>query len=48
MAVNPDDGGVDHRVLHVWLIATGVEKPFENIGSDPIAEPNEDRIPLAE
>jgi len=30
-----DDGGVDHGVLHVRLIRSGIEKPFENIGFNP-------------
>ena len=48
MAVNPNDGGVDHRILHVRLVAAGVEKPFENIGSHPVSKPNVDRVPFAE
>ena len=48
MAVNPDDGGVDHGVFHIRIIRDGVENPFENIGLHPISEPLEHRVPLAE
>jgi len=47
MTVNAHDRCIDHRVLHVWLVATGVEKLFENISFYPVSEPHEDRVPLA-
>jgi hypothetical protein len=43
-----DDGGIDHGVLHVWLVRTGLEKPNENIGFDPTSVPREDAVPLSE
>ncbi len=48
MAVDLDDGGVDHGELHVWLVRAGLEKPNENIGFDPITVSLEDRVPVAE
>src|SRR4051794_24447137 len=48
MAVDLDDGGVDHGVFHVRLIRGGIEKPLENVGLDPVAIPLEDGVPMAE
>jgi hypothetical protein len=48
VAVDLDDGGVDHGVFHVRFIRTGLKKPDEDIGFDPVAVPLEDRVPLAE
>src|SRR5579863_6846138 len=48
VAVDLDDGGVDHGVLHVRLVRDGIKKPFENIGFDPIAISLEDGVPRAE
>ena len=48
MAVNLDDGGIDHGVLHVRVVRDGVEQPLEHIGSDRIAETREDTVPLTE
>src|SRR6267378_707774 len=48
MAVDLDDGGVDHGVLHVRLLRGRIEKPFENIGFYPVSIPLEDGVPRAE
>ena len=48
MAVDLDDGGVDHGVLHVRFLRGRIEKPFENIGLYPVSEALEDAIPGAE
>jgi hypothetical protein len=48
MAVDLDDGCVDHGVLHVRLVRTGLEKSNENIAFDPIAVSLEDGVPVAE
>ena len=48
MAVDLDDGCVDHGVFHVRFIRTGFEKPDEDVGFDPISVSLEDRVPLAE
>src|SRR4051794_9384795 len=43
-----DDGGIDHRVLHVRFVQGGIEQPLENITSHPVAIPLEDGVPAAE
>ncbi len=48
MAVDLDDGAVDHGVLHVWIVRHGFKTSLENIGIYPVAIALEDRIPLAE
>jgi hypothetical protein len=48
VAVDLDDGGVDHGVFHVGLLRARFEKPNENIGFDPIAVSLEDRVPIPE
>jgi len=48
MAVNLDDGGVDHGVLHIGIIRASLEKPNENIGFDPVSVALEDGVPVAE
>jgi hypothetical protein len=48
VAVDLDDGGVDHGVLHVRFLRGCIEKPFENIGFDPISIPFEDSVPTTE
>jgi hypothetical protein len=48
VAVDLDDGCVDHGELHVRLVRTGLEKPNENIGFDPIAVSLEDGVPTSE
>jgi hypothetical protein len=42
------DGGVDHGVLHIRLVRTGLEKPNENIGFDPVTVSLEGRVPVPE
>jgi len=41
VAVDLDDGGVDHGVFHVRIVGDGVEEPFENVGPDLVAEPRD-------
>ena len=48
MAVDLDDGGVDHGVLHVRFLRGRIEKPFENIGFDPVSIALEDGVPRTE
>ena len=48
MAVDLDDGGIDHGIFHVGLIREGIEKPLENIGLAPVTEAPERRAPVAE
>src|SRR5512133_2015162 len=47
VAVDLDDGGINHGVFHVRLVAAGIEKPLEDIGFDPVAVALEGRVPLA-
>jgi hypothetical protein len=47
MPVDLDDGGINHRVLHVRILRGRIKKPFENIGFDPVPIPFEYGIPLA-
>lgn len=48
MAVDLDDGGINHDVFHVRFIRTGVEKLYETIGFDPIAVTLENGVPVSE
>ena len=48
VAVDLDDGGVDHGVFEVGVVLTGPEKPSENIGFHPVTVSLEYRVPLAE
>ena len=48
VAVDLDDGGVDHGVFHVRSVRTGLEKPDENPGFDPVAVTLENSVPVAE
>ena len=48
MAMDFDDGRVDHGVFHVWLVRAGFKKPDENIGFDPVAVSLEHSVPVAE
>jgi hypothetical protein len=48
MAVNLDDRGIGHGVLHVRLVRACLEQPLENVGVDPVAVALEHRVPLAE
>ena len=38
VAMDLDDGCVDHGVFHVRFIRTGLEKPHEDVGFDPISD----------
>src|SRR3546814_13680654 len=46
VAVDLDDGGVDHGVLHVRFVRAGLGKPYENIGFYPVPAPLGDRVPV--
>ena len=41
------DGGVDHGVLHVWIVRHGVEKLLEHVSFHPVPEADVDRVPFA-
>jgi hypothetical protein len=43
-----DDGGVDQGVLQIRRVRAGLERPYEDIGLNPVAEALERRVPLAE
>jgi hypothetical protein len=47
VAVDLDDGGVDHGVFHIRLVRAGLEKPDENAGLDPVTIPLEDAVSVA-
>lgn len=48
MAVDRNDGCIDHGIFHVRIIRDGFEDPFEHAFSRPVIEAFEDRIPIAE
>src|SRR4249920_2237769 len=48
MAMDLDDGGVDHGVFHVRRVGAGVEKPCKNARLDPVAVALENSVPVAE
>ena len=48
VAMDFDDRGVDHGVLHVWRVGAGLEKPSENVRFDPVAVALENSVPVAE
>jgi hypothetical protein len=48
VAVDLDDGGVDHGVFHVRIIRHRVENPLEDPSFHPVAEAREHRVPFAE
>ena len=48
VAIDLDDCCIDDGVFHVRFIRTGLEKPHENVGFNPVAVSLEDRVPLAE
>ena len=48
MAVNLDDGAVDHRHFHIGLFGQGIENTFKDPCNTPIPELAVDRVPLAE
>jgi len=47
MAMDFDNGGVNHGVFHVGLIRHRLKKPLKNISFYPIPVALEDRIPVA-
>ena len=48
VAVDFDDGGVDHGVFHVWIRGDGLEHAPEDAGLHPVPEALVDRVPLPE
>src|SRR5690554_1235788 len=48
VAVDLDDGGIDHGVFHVRLVGARFKNPSKNIGFHPVAVSLEDRVPFAE
>jgi hypothetical protein len=48
VAVDLDDGGVNHCVFHVGIIGDGVEQPLPDIPLYPVPEPGEHAVPVAE
>src|SRR6185312_6725673 len=46
MAVNSDDRGIDHGILHVWFIRGRLEHPLEDTRFYPIAKALEDGVPV--
>src|SRR6186713_1447190 len=48
MAMDLDDGGVDHSVFHVRRVGAGLEKPCKNARLDPVAVALENSVPVAE
>ena len=48
MAVDFDDGGIDHGVFHVRIIRDGVEQTLENAGFGPVPEARERTVPVPE
>ncbi len=47
MAMDFDNGGINHGVFHVRLIRHRLKKPLKNISFYPIPVALEDRIPVA-
>ena len=47
MAVNLDDGAVDHRHFHIGLFRQGIENTLKDPCNTPIPEPPVNRVPLA-
>src|SRR5271157_1067950 len=48
VAVDLDDGGVDHGVFHIRLVRDGLEQPLPHIRLHPVAEPRIHADPAAE
>ncbi|MGY3075486.1 hypothetical protein ACVWZZ_001857 [Bradyrhizobium sp. LM6.10] len=48
VAVDLDDGGVDHGVFHVGIVGDGLEQPLPDIRLHPVAKARECAIPVAE
>src|SRR6478609_10891910 len=48
MAMDLDDGGVDHGVFHIRRVGAGLEKPCKNARLDPVAVALENSVPVAE
>src|SRR5262249_39099454 len=47
MLVRPDDGGIDHHVLEIWVLPQDFEKTLPNALFRPAIEPHENAIPRA-
>jgi hypothetical protein len=48
VAVDRDDGGVDHGVFHVRIISYRIEYALENARLRPVVEALEHRVPFTE
>ena len=47
MLVCPDDGGIDHHMLEVWVLRQDLEKILPNAFAGPTIETDEHAIPVA-
>jgi hypothetical protein len=48
MLMRPDDGGIDHDVLEIWIVCQSLEKTLPNPFVRPAIKPHEHAIPLPE
>ena len=48
VAVDVNDGGVNHCVFHVGIIGDGVEQPLPDTRLRPVAKARESAVPVAE
>ena len=48
VAMDFNDGAVDHGLLHVGVFGDGIEDASEDIAFDPVSEAFEDGVPVAE
>ena len=48
MAMDRNDGGVDHGVFHIRVVRDRLKQPFKNTGPRPVVEAFEHGVPLAE
>jgi hypothetical protein len=48
MLVRPDDGGIDHNALEIWIVPQSLENPLPNALARPPIEPLEHTVPKPE
>jgi hypothetical protein len=48
VAVDLNDGGIDHGVFHVRIVGDSLEQPLPDIRLCPVAEACEYAVPMAE
>ena len=48
MTVNPDDRGIDHDVLPVWIGGDGIDHALENARFHSVTKTLEHRVPFTE